>query len=178
MALMLALARHVPQANATMRAGEWKRSTFIGVEMRGKTLGIIGCGNIGSVVADRAQGLKMKAIAYDPFLSEERADDLGVEKVELAALFKRADFISLHTPLLPETRHLVNSESLALMKPDAVLVNTAIAQAQDPALMGSAFKAGVEAGRNAYLAGRIIVRREAIASSPVTDVPNPATTTS
>src|SRR6476646_6276487 len=96
--LMLALARQIPEADASTRAGKWEKNKFMGVEIFGKTLGIIGCGNIGSIVADRALGLKMKVIAYDPDLSPERAVDLGVEKVELDELLRRADFITLHTP--------------------------------------------------------------------------------
>src|SRR5436853_4054820 len=97
--LMLALARQIPQADASTQAGKWEKNRFMGVEITSKTLGIIGCGNIGSIVADRAHGMRMKVIAYDPFLSPDRARDLGVEKVELPDLFKRADFIRLHSPL-------------------------------------------------------------------------------
>ena len=123
--LMLAVARQIPQANASTHAGKWEKSRFMGVELMGKTLGIIGCGNIGSVVADRAQGLKMKVIAYDPFLTEERADDLGVEKVELAALFKRADFISLHTPLTDATRSIIDAKAIRKMKKSVRIINCA-----------------------------------------------------
>src|SRR5581483_6244892 len=101
-ALMMALARELPAANASTHAGKWEKNRFMGTELTGKTLGLVGCGNIGSIVADRAHGLKMKVIAYDPYLSPERAADLGVEKVELNDLLSRADFISLHTPLTPE----------------------------------------------------------------------------
>src|SRR5690242_8922116 len=97
--LMLALARQIPQADASTQAGKWEKNKFMGVEITGKTLGVIGCGNIGSIAAERALGLKMKVIAFDPYLSPERAFDLGVEKVDLSDLFKRADFITLHTPL-------------------------------------------------------------------------------
>ena len=102
--LMLALAREIPQADASTQAGKWEKNRFMGVEITGKTLGVIGCGNIGSIVADRALGLRMKVIAFDPFLSPERAKDIGVEKVELDDLFKRADFITLHTPLTEKTK--------------------------------------------------------------------------
>ena len=108
--LMLALARQVPLADLTTRAGKWAKSELIGVEITGKCLGIIGCGNIGAIVADRARGLKMKVVAFDPYLSPERATDLGVEKVELDALFRRAHFITLHTPLTDKTRRIINSE--------------------------------------------------------------------
>src|SRR6184192_1810239 len=105
--LMLSLAREIPQADASTKAGKWEKNRFMGVEITGKTLGIIGCGNIGSIVADRALGLRMKVIAFDPFLSIERAVKLGVEKIELDELWRRADFITLHTPLTEKTRNLV-----------------------------------------------------------------------
>jgi D-3-phosphoglycerate dehydrogenase len=124
-ALMMALARHLPQADRTTHQGKWEKSKFVGVELHAKTLGIVGCGNIGSIVADRAQGLKMKVIAFDPFLSPERAVDLGVEKVELDALLKRADFISLHTPLTDQTRGIINAEALAKCRPGVRLINCA-----------------------------------------------------
>src|SRR5262245_2652289 len=108
--LMLALARQIPEADASTRAGKWEKNKFMGVEIVGKTVGVIGCGNIGSIVADRAVGLKMKVIAYDPFLSPERAMDLGVEKVELEDLFKRADFITLHTPLTEKTKNVIDAK--------------------------------------------------------------------
>src|SRR6187200_1394791 len=104
--LMLALARQIPQADASTQAGKWEKNRFMGVEITSKTLGIIGFGNIGSIVANRAIGLKMKVIAYDPFLSPERAMAIGVEKVELDELFRRSDFITLHTPLTEKTRHI------------------------------------------------------------------------
>ena len=105
-AMMMALARQIPAADVSTQAGKWEKSKFMGVEVAGKTLGIIGCGNIGSIVADRAIGLKMRVIAYDPFLTQERAADLGVEKVELGGLFSRAEFISLHTRAhRQDTRH-------------------------------------------------------------------------
>jgi D-3-phosphoglycerate dehydrogenase len=124
-ALMMALARHLPQADRTTHQGKWEKSKFVGVELYAKTLGIVGCGNIGSIVADRAQGLKMKVIAFDPFLSPERAVDLGVEKVELDTLLKRADFISLHTPLTDQTRGIINAEALAKCRPGVRLINCA-----------------------------------------------------
>ncbi|HEY2757599.1 MAG TPA: hydroxyacid dehydrogenase, partial [Pseudolabrys sp.] len=111
--MMLALAREIPQADVSTQAGKWEKNRFMGVEITGKTLGIIGCGNIGSIVADRAIGLKMKVIAFDPFLSAERALDLGVEKVELDALLRRADFITLHTPLTDKTANIVDAKAIA-----------------------------------------------------------------
>src|SRR3954466_8885670 len=107
--LMLALARQIPQADASTQAGKWEKNRFMGVEITNKTLGVIGCGNIGAIVADRAQGLRMKVIAYDPFLSPERAAELGVEKVDLAELLKRADFLTLHTPLTDKTKNIIDA---------------------------------------------------------------------
>ncbi|RMF08826.1 MAG: phosphoglycerate dehydrogenase [Alphaproteobacteria bacterium] len=124
-AMMMALARQIPQAHQSTRAGKWEKSKFMGVELMSKTLGIIGCGNIGSIVADRAVGLKMKVIAYDPFLSPERAVDLGVEKVELDELFRRSDFISLHTPLTDSTRGILNREAFAKMRDGVRIINCA-----------------------------------------------------
>ncbi len=123
--LMLALARQIPEANASTHAGKWEKSKFMGVELAGKTLGIVGCGNIGSIVADRARGLKMKVLAHDPYLSAQRAADLGVEKVDLPELYARADFISLHAPSTELTRGMINRETLARMKPGVRLVNCA-----------------------------------------------------
>jgi D-3-phosphoglycerate dehydrogenase len=123
--LMLALARQIPQADASTQGGKWEKNRFMGVEITAKTLGIIGCGNIGSIVAERALGLKMKVIAYDPFLSPERAVDLGVEKVELEELLKRSDFITLHTPLTDKTRNIIDAAALARMKPTARIINCA-----------------------------------------------------
>ena len=123
--LMMALARQIPLADRSTQAGKWEKSRFMGVELYGKVLGIIGCGNIGSIVADRAQGLKMKVVAFDPFLSPERAIDLGVEKVELDELLRRADFISLHTPLTDQTRNILNKDSLAKCKSGVRIVNCA-----------------------------------------------------
>lgn len=123
--LMMAVARQIPQANASTHAGKWEKSKFMGVELMGKTLGIIGCGNIGSIVADRAQGLKMKVIAFDPYLSPERAEDLGIEKVELEELFPRADFISLHTPLTDGTRNIICAKNIEKMKDGVRIINCA-----------------------------------------------------
>ena len=123
--LMFALARQIPQADASTQAGKWEKNRFMGVEITGKTLGIIGCGNIGSIVADRAIGLKMKVIAYDPFLSPERALELGVEKVELDELLRRADFITLHTPLTDKTKNIIDAEALAKMKKGVRIINCA-----------------------------------------------------
>ena len=124
-AMMFALARQIPAADRSTQAGKWQKSRFMGVELSGKTLGIIGCGNIGAIVADRAQGLKMKVVAYDPFLSPERALDLGVERVSLDELFARADFITLHTPLTDATRNLIDANAMAKMKRGVRIINCA-----------------------------------------------------
>jgi len=144
--LMLALARQIPEADASTRAGKWEKNKFLGVEIFGKTLGVIGCGNIGSIVADRALGLKMKVIAYDPFLSADRATDLGVEKVELEELFKRADFITLHTPLTDKTRNVVNADAMKAMKKGVRIVNCARGGLVDEAALYEALKNGHVAG--------------------------------
>jgi D-3-phosphoglycerate dehydrogenase len=123
--LMLALAREIPQADASTQAGKWEKNRFMGVEITGKTLGVIGCGNIGSIAADRALGLRMKVIAFDPFLSPERAKDLGVEKVELEELLKRADFITLHTPLTDKTKNIIDAAAIAKMKKGVRIINCA-----------------------------------------------------
>ena len=124
-ALMFALARQIPEANASTQAGKWEKNRFMGVEITGKTLGIIGCGNIGSIVATRGVGLKMHVVAFDPFLSEGRASELGVEKVELEELFARADFITLHTPMTEKTKNIINAESIAQMKDGVFIINCA-----------------------------------------------------
>jgi D-3-phosphoglycerate dehydrogenase len=124
-AMMFALAREIPAADRSTQAGKWEKSRFMGVELYAKTLGVIGCGNIGSIVADRALGLKMRVIAYDPYLSAERAVELGVEKVTLDELYERADFITMHTPLTDATRNLINSETIARMKDGVRIINCA-----------------------------------------------------
>ncbi|MCF8467896.1 MAG: phosphoglycerate dehydrogenase [Sneathiella sp.] len=124
-AMMFSLSRHIPAANASTQAGKWEKSKFMGVELYGKTLGVIGCGNIGSIVADRGIGLKMKVVAYDPFLSPERALELGVEKLELDELFARADYITLHTPITDSTRNIINAKNIAKMKEGVRIINCA-----------------------------------------------------
>lgn len=123
--MMMALARQIPEANMSTQAGKWEKSRFMGVELFNKTLGLIGCGNIGTIVASRAAGLQMKVIAFDPYLSEERAVEIGVEKVELEDLFKRSDFLTLHTPLTESTKGIVGEDAFALMKPTARIINCA-----------------------------------------------------
>ena len=124
-ALMLSLARQIPAADRSTQAGKWEKSRFMGMELTGKTLGVIGCGNIGAIVADRAQGLKMHVIAYDPFLSPDRARDLDVEKVELDALLKRADIITLHVPMTDQTRGMIDAKALAKTKRGVRIINCA-----------------------------------------------------
>ncbi len=125
LALLLSLARRIPAADASTQAGKWEKSRFMGTELTGKTLGIVGCGNIGAIVADRALGLRMHVIAYDPYLSAESADDLGIEKVEFETLLKRADAITLHVPLTDETRGMIDAAALAKTKKGALLINCA-----------------------------------------------------
>jgi len=145
-AMMMALARQIPEANASTHAGKWEKSRFMGMEITGKTLALIGCGNIGSVVAERALGLKMKVIAYDPFLAVERAADLGIIKVELDDLFARADVISLHTPLTDQTRGIIGTEAFAKMKDGVRIVNCARGGLIDEAALLVALDNGKVAG--------------------------------
>ncbi|MFH1793450.1 MAG: hydroxyacid dehydrogenase, partial [Pseudomonadota bacterium] len=145
-AMMLSLARDIPQANASTHAGKWEKSKFMGVEVTGKVLGVIGCGNIGSIVADRGLGLRMKVVAFDPFLTPERAQDIGVEKVELDDLLKRADFITLHTPLTDKTRNILNAESIAKCKKGVRIVNCARGGLIVEADLVEALKSGKVAG--------------------------------
>src|SRR5918992_993724 len=144
--MMLALAREIPQADASTQAGKWEKNRFMGVEITNKTLGVIGCGNIGSIVADRAQGLRMRVIAFDPFLSPERARDLGIEKVDLPELFKRADFITLHTPLTDKTKNIVDAASIATMKKGVRIINCARGGLVDEAALRKALDSGHVAG--------------------------------
>ncbi len=123
--MMMALARQIPDANASTHAGKWEKNRFMGVELFQKTLGVIGCGNIGAIVADRGLGLKMRVIAFDPFLSAERAAEIGVEKVELEEIFKRSDFITLHTPLTEKTRNIIDAAALAKCKKGVRIINCA-----------------------------------------------------
>jgi D-3-phosphoglycerate dehydrogenase len=146
-ALLFALARQIPEADASTRAGRWEKNRFMGVEITGKTLGILGCGNIGSVVASRALGLRMKVIAYDPFLSSERATQLGVEKIErLEDLLARADFVTLHLPKTEKTANILSAERIAAMKPGARLVNCARGGLVDEAAVAAALRSGHLAG--------------------------------
>jgi D-3-phosphoglycerate dehydrogenase len=146
LSLMMAMARQIPAANASTHAGKWEKNKFMGVEMAGKTLGLIGCGNIGSIVAERAQGLKMKVAAYDPFLSIERAAAMNIEKLELDALLAKADFITLHTPLNDSTRNILNAQSLAKCKKGVRIVNCARGGLIDESALKAALESGHVAG--------------------------------
>lgn len=145
-AMTMALARNIPAADHSTRQGLWEKSKFVGTELFGKTLGIIGCGNIGAIVASRALGLKMKVIAFDPFLSEDRAVDLGVQKVELDDLLRASDFITLHTPLNDKTRNILSKEALSKTKPGVRIINCARGGLVDEAALADAIKSGQVAG--------------------------------
>jgi D-3-phosphoglycerate dehydrogenase len=141
-AMMFALARQLPAAEHSTQAGKWEKNRFMGVELYAKTLGLIGAGNIGSIVADRANGLKMKVIAYDPFLSPERAVEIGVEKVELDELLARADIITLHTPLTDKTRNILSREALAKAKKGVLIINCARGGLADEKALRDALESG------------------------------------
>lgn len=166
-ALMFALARQLPEADASTQAGKWEKNRFMGVEVTGKTLGLIGAGNIGSIVADRALGLKMKVVAFDPFLSPERAVDMGVEKVTLDELLARADFITLHTPLTDQTRNILSRENLAKTKKGVRIVNCARGGLIDEA----ALKEGLDSGHIGGAALDVFVTEPA-KESPLFGTPN------
>jgi D-3-phosphoglycerate dehydrogenase / 2-oxoglutarate reductase len=166
-ALMFALARDLPEADKSTQAGKWEKNRFMGVEVTNKTLGLIGAGNIGSIVADRALGLKMKVVAYDPFLTPDRALELGIEKVELDELLKRADFITLHTPLTDSTRNILSAENLAKTKKGVRIVNCARGGLVDEA----ALKAGLDSGHIAGAALDVFVTEPA-KESPLFGTPN------
>ena len=164
--LMMAVARQIPEANDSTQAGKWEKSRFMGVELTGKTLGVIGAGNIGSIVCDRAQGLKMKVIAYDPFLSEERADKMGVEKVDLDVLLARADFITLHVPLTDKTRGILGAEAIAKTKKGVRIINCARGGLVDEAALAEAIRSGHVAG-----AGFDVFEVEPALESPLFELP-------
>lgn len=166
-ALMFALARQLPEADASTQAGKWEKNRFMGVEVTGKTLGLIGAGNIGSIVADRARGLKMKVIAYDPFLTPERALEMGVEKMSLDDLLLRADFITLHTPLTDQTRNILSRENLAKTKRGVRIINCARGGLIDEA----ALKEGLDSGHIAGAALDVFVTEPA-KEHPLFGTPN------
>ena len=166
-AMMFAVAREIPEANASTHAGLWEKNRFMGVELFNKTLGVVGAGNIGSIVCDRAQGLKMKVIAYDPFLSEERADQMGVTKVEFDELLARADFITFHVPLTEKTRNMLSAEAIARLKPGVRIINCARGGLVDEAALAEAIKAGKVAG-----AAFDVFAEEPATASPLFNLPN------
>ncbi|MFC3173900.1 phosphoglycerate dehydrogenase [Novosphingobium bradum] len=166
-ALIFALARQIPEANTQTQAGLWPKNGFMGVEVTGKTLGLIGAGNIGSIVASRALGLRMKVVAFDPFLSPERAVELGVEKVELEQLLERADFITLHTPLTEQTRNILSRENLARTKKGVRIVNCARGGLVDEAALKEALDSGHVAG-----AALDVFETEPAKASPLFGTPN------
>ena len=145
-AMMFALARQIPEASASTKAGRWEKNRFMGVELTAKTLGLIGCGNIGSIVAERAVGLKMRVLGYDPYLSEKKALELGVEKTDLDTLLSRADFITLHTPLTDATKNILSREALAKTKKGVRIINCARGGLLDEAALADAIRSGHVAG--------------------------------
>jgi D-3-phosphoglycerate dehydrogenase len=142
LALLFALARQVPDASSTTKAGKWEKNKYMGREIAQKTLGVIGTGNIGAIVCERARGLGMKVIAFDPLLSDERARALHVEKVELDALYARADAITIHVPLVPGTKHLLNDAAFAKMKKGVMIVNAARGGVIDETALDRALASG------------------------------------
>jgi len=157
--MMMALARSIPQANQSTHMGQWEKSKFMGVELYNKILGVIGCGNIGRIVIDRAQGLKMQVIGYDPFLTDEQANNLGIEKVELDDLFAHADFITLHVPKTDKTTHIINAEAIAKMRDGVRILNIARGGLIDE----FALKDGLDSGK---IAGAAV---DVYAKEPATD---------
>ena len=146
MALLVSLARRVPQANTSLRSGKWDRKRFIGVELQGKTLGIVGLGRIGRTVASRARAFGMNIVAYDPFISPEHSRDLEIEVVPLGEVFARADFLTVHTPLTAETRGIVDREAFSKMKPGIRIINCARGGLVDEEALYEAIKSGIVAG--------------------------------
>ena len=165
--LMLAVARQIPAADISTRAGKWEKSRFMGTEITGKKLGLIGCGNIGSIVATRAIGLKMHVLAFDPFLSDERARDLGVQKVELDELFAHSDFITLHTPLTDKTRNIIDAAAIEKMRDGVRIINCARGGLIVEADLVEALKAGKVAG-----AGIDVFETEPATENALFDLPN------
>ena len=166
-AMMFATARQIPEADASTRAGKWEKSKFMGVELYSKTLGLIGAGNIGAIVASRAVGLQMKVVAYDPFLSEERALELGVEKVDLDTLLARADFITLHVPKTDQTKHMIDAAAIAKMKPGVRIINCA----RGGLVVEADLKAALDSGQVAGAAFDVFAEEPAKAN-PLFDAPN------
>ena len=166
-AMMFACARQIPEASASTHAGKWEKSKFMGVELTGKTLGVIGAGNIGGIVCDRARGLKMKVIAYDPFLGEDKAKQMQVEKVELDDLLKRADFITLHVPLTDQTRNILSRENLEKTKKGVRIINCARGGLVDEEALADLLKSGHVAG-----AAFDVFSEEPAIENPLFNLPN------
>jgi D-3-phosphoglycerate dehydrogenase len=166
-AMMFAVARQIPEASASTQAGKWEKSRFMGVELTGKTLGVIGAGNIGGIVCDRARGLKMKVVAYDPFLGQEKADKMGVDKVELDELLKRADFITLHVPLTDQTRNILSRENLEKTKKGVRIINCARGGLVDEQALADLLTSGHVAG-----AGFDVFAVEPATENPLFGLPN------
>ncbi|WP_416914778.1 MAG: phosphoglycerate dehydrogenase [Roseicyclus sp.] len=166
-AMMFAVARQIPEANASTHAGKWEKSRFMGVELTGKVLGVIGAGNIGSIVCDRARGLKMKVVAYDPFLSEERAKQMGVAKLELDDLLAQADFITLHVPYTEKTANILSAENLKKTKKGVRIINCARGGLVDEAALAELIKSGHVAG-----AAFDVFKEEPATENPLFNLPN------
>jgi D-3-phosphoglycerate dehydrogenase len=166
-AMMFAVARQIPEASASTHAGKWEKSKFMGVELTNKTLGVIGAGNIGGIVCDRARGLKMKVVAYDPFLGEEKAEKMGVEKVELDELLARADFISLHVPFTDATANILSRENLAKTKNGVRIINCARGGLVDEGALADMLKSGHIAG-----AAFDVFKEEPATENALFDLPN------
>ncbi|WP_438990708.1 phosphoglycerate dehydrogenase [Lentibacter sp.] len=166
-AMMFAVARQIPEASASTHAGKWEKSKFMGVELTNKTLGVIGAGNIGGIVCDRARGLKMKVVAYDPFLSVEKAEKMQVEKVELDELLARADFITLHVPFTEQTKNILSRENLAKTKKGVRIVNCARGGLVDEEALADALKSGHVAG-----AAFDVFSQEPATENPLFGLPN------
>jgi D-3-phosphoglycerate dehydrogenase len=165
--LLFALARNIPQADASVKRGEWTRAKFTGVEVRGKVLGLVGLGNIGSEVAKRAQGLEMEVVAYDPAVPPERAEQFNVRLVALDELLRSADFISVHAPLIDATRNLIDERALALVKTGARLINAARGGIVDESALHDALASGRLAG-----AACDVFLQEPLGASPLLELPN------
>ncbi len=166
-AMMFAVARQIPEASASTHAGKWEKSKFMGVELTGKTLGVIGAGNIGGIVCDRARGLKMKVVAYDPFLGDEKAQKMGVEKVELEELLKRADFITLHVPFTDQTANILSRENLEKTKKGVRIINCARGGLVDEEALADLLKSGHVAG-----AAFDVFKVEPATENPLFGLPN------
>lgn len=168
MALLISVARKIPAAEESLRSGLWNRSDFKGVELRGKTLGLIGAGRIGSEVATRCQAFGMEVVAYDPYLSPTRAEELNVELMGLDEVIDQGDFISIHVPLTDETKGIVGSDALRAMKPTAFVVNASRGSVVDETALAKALHNGDIAG-----AALDVYEREPLAAdSPLRDAPN------